>query len=68
VNITNIQISSVQGGAGSTGGPGDTVTISLTTTLQLMTPIVSQFFPNRSYTFVSSVTFKNEPFSPGDTN
>ncbi len=68
VDLTNIQISSVQGGPGSAGGPSDTVTISLTTSLQLMTPIVSQFFPNRSYVFISSVTFKNEPFSPGDTN
>jgi Flp pilus assembly protein TadG len=30
-NITNTQISSLQGGSGSAGGPGDTVTVSVTT-------------------------------------
>jgi Flp pilus assembly protein TadG len=59
--ITNIQISSLAGGSGSPGGPGDTVTVSLTTSLQL-TPIVGKFFPNGAYTFTSSTTFKNEPF------
>jgi Flp pilus assembly protein TadG len=63
-NLTNIQISSLQGGKGSPGGPGDTVTISLTTNLKLMTPIVAQFFPGGTYTFTSSSTFKNEPFPP----
>ena len=67
-SISNIQISSLNGGAGSAGGPGDTVTVSLTTSLQLMTPMVSSFFPNGAYTFTSSATFKNEPFPPGETN
>lgn len=60
-NITSIQISSVGGGSGNPGGPGDTVTLSLTTSLQL-TPIVGKFFPNGAYTFTASTTFKNEPF------
>ncbi len=60
-NITSVQISSLAGGAGSPGGPGDTVTISITTSVQL-TPIVGRFFPNGAYTFTSSTTFKNEPF------
>ncbi len=68
VSLTNIQISSLQGGNGSAGGPGDTVTISLTTNLKLMTPIVAQFFPNGTYTFTSSTTFKNEPFPANQTN
>jgi hypothetical protein len=34
----------------------------------LMTPMIGKFFPNGMYTFSSSVTFKNEPFSPGNTN
>lgn len=59
--ITNVQISSLAGGNGSPGGPGDTVTISLTTSIQL-TPLVGKFFPNGAYTFTSSTTFKNEPF------
>ena len=60
-NITSIQISSLAGGSGNPGGPGDTVTLSLTTSLQL-TPIVGKFFPNGAYTFTASTTFKNEPF------
>jgi Flp pilus assembly protein TadG len=67
-SISNIQISSVQGGQGSAGGLGDVVTISLTTNLQLLTPIVAQFFPNGVYTFTSSATIKNEPFPANETN
>jgi Flp pilus assembly protein TadG len=67
-NITNIQVSSLVGGAGSAGGPGDTVTVSVTTSLPLMTPMAASFFPNGAYTFTSSATFKNEPFSPSNTN
>jgi Flp pilus assembly protein TadG len=66
-NLTNVQVSSLKGGAGSAGGPGDTVTVSLTTNLPLMTPMVSKFFPGGAYTFTSSATFKNEPFSPTNT-
>ena len=68
LSVAGMQISSLAGGSGSAGGPGDTVTISLTTTLQLMTPIVAQFFKNGSYTFKVSVSFKNEPFPPGNTS
>jgi Flp pilus assembly protein TadG len=66
-SITNIQVSSLFGGAGSAGGPGDTVTVSLTTSLKLMTPMVASFFPNGAYTFTSSATFKNEPFPAANT-
>jgi Flp pilus assembly protein TadG len=66
-SITNIQISSVNGGSGSAGGPGDIVTVSLTTSLQLLTPMVARYFLNGDYTFTSSATFKNEPFPPGNT-
>jgi Flp pilus assembly protein TadG len=66
-NISNIQISSLNGGAGSAGGPGDTVTITLTANLPLMTPFVGRFFPSGVYTFTSSSSFKNEPFPPGET-
>ena len=66
-SITNIQISSLQGGSGSAGGPGDVVTVSLTSNLKLMTPMVARFFPNGIYTFTSSATFKNEPFPPSET-
>ena len=66
-DLTNIQISSLKGGAGSAGGPGDTVTVSLTSNLKLRTPMVAHFFPSGVYTFISSATFKNEPFSPSNT-
>jgi Flp pilus assembly protein TadG len=68
VPISSVQISSLVGGVGSAGGPGDTVTISFTSNLPLMTPIIAQLFPNGEYTFTSSTTFKNEPFPPGETN
>ncbi len=67
-NVISAQVSSQNGGTGSAGGPGDTVTVSLTTSLPLMTPIVAQFFPNGAYVFTSTATFKNEPFSSGNTN
>ena len=67
VPISSVLISSLAGGVGSAGGPGDTVTISFTTNLQLMTPIIARLFPNGEYTFTSSATFKNEPFSPSNT-
>jgi Flp pilus assembly protein TadG len=68
ISTSNIQISSVGGGSGSAGGPGDTLTVSLTTNLQLITPIVGKFFNNGTYTFTVSVSFKNEPFSPSNTS
>jgi Flp pilus assembly protein TadG len=67
VNPQDLQVSSLQGGSNSAGGPGDTVTISLTTNLPLMTPMIGFFFPNGAYTFTSSATFKNEPFDPSNT-
>jgi hypothetical protein len=67
LDVSNLQIVSVNGGNGSAGGPGDTVTISLTTNLRLLTPVVAQFFNHGVYTFTVSVSFKNEPFPPGNT-
>jgi len=68
LSVAGIQISSLAGGNGSAGGPEDTVTVSLTTNLQLMTPIIAQFFKNGAYTFTVTVSFKNEPFPPGNTS
>ncbi len=66
--ITGIQISSANGGTNNAGGPGDTITISITDDLPLITPLVANFFgPNGIYTFTVSVTFKNEPFDPSQT-
>jgi Flp pilus assembly protein TadG len=66
-SISSIQVSSQNGGAGSAGGPGDTVTVTLTASLPLMTPIMSRLFPGGAYSFTSSASFKNEPFPPGQT-
>lgn len=66
-SLSSLQVSSVQGGAGSAGGPQDIETITLTTNLPLMTPFVSRFFPNGQYTFTASATVQNEPFPPGQT-
>jgi Flp pilus assembly protein TadG len=66
-SVSNIQIISQQGGKGDPGGPGDTVTVSLTTNLKLITPLIASFFPGGQYTFTSSVSFKNEPFPPSQT-
>jgi Flp pilus assembly protein TadG len=69
LDVSGINISSVDGGAGSAGGPSDTVTISLTTNLKLITPVIASYFgPNGIYTFTVSTTFKNEPFDPSQTN
>ena len=65
--LSALQVSSVSGGSGSAGGPQDIETISLTTTLPLMTPFVSRFFPNKQYTFTASATVQNEPFPPTQT-
>jgi len=67
LDVSNLQIVSASGGNGNAGGPGDTVTISLTTNLRILTPIIAQFFKNGAYTFTVSVSFKNEPFPPGNT-
>ena len=71
VDVSNIQISSLAGGnAGPNraGGPGDTITISITVNLHLITPLIGRFFgPSNTYTFVVSTSFRNEPFPPSAT-
>jgi Flp pilus assembly protein TadG len=67
VNVSNISISSKHGGAGSAGGPGDIVTISLSTSMPLITPFVAKFFTGGAYSFTVSVTFMNETFPAGNT-
>jgi Flp pilus assembly protein TadG len=70
----NLQVCSVNGGCNTNGGsapaggPGDTVTLTLTTALPLMTPMLAKLFPGGAYTFTASTTFKNEPFNPSETN
>jgi Flp pilus assembly protein TadG len=56
------------GGSAPAGGPEDTVTMTLTTSLPLFTPVLASLFSGGAYTFTSSTTFKNEPFNPSQTN
>ena len=67
LSTTNVQVSSAVGGSGSAGGPGDTVTVSLTSNVQLLTPIIGSFFTNGVYTFTVKASYQNEPFPPGQT-
>lgn len=67
INFSNINISSVAGGAGSAGGPGDTVTVSMSSGVKMLTPVIAPLFPNGTYNYTVSVTFRNEPFPAGKT-
>jgi len=72
LSFSNISISSKNAKGtvtnNSAGNPGDMVTVSLTTTAPLVTPMIARFFPGGGYTFTVSVTFMNEPFPPGQAN
>ncbi len=48
--------------------PGDTVTLSLTSSLPIWTPWLAKLFTGGDFTFTASTTFKNEPFNPSETN
>lgn len=65
--IKNVQISSLYGGKGSAGGPGDTMTLTVQASVPLLTPLIAGLFPNGRYDFTSSVTIKNEPFPTSET-
>lgn len=69
IDVNSIAVSSATGGSNSAGGPGDTVTVSLTTTIHLFTPMIGYFFgTGNTYTFTAATTFKNEPFDPSQTS
>ena len=62
LDVSKIEISS-GGVANFAGNPGDTVIISLTTDLKLITPMIGRFFgPSQTYSFTVRTAFKNEPF------
>lgn len=61
----DIVISSARGGSGNAGGPGDTLTISMTYEFQFSTPLIARYFNDGSYQFTVSTSFRNEPFPPG---
>ena len=66
--ITSIQFTSQSFGSGSAGGPCDTETLALGCNVQLLTPLISRYFNNGVYYFTASVVYRNEPFSPSQTN
>ena len=68
LDVSNIQISSTVGGQNNAGGPGDTVTVSLTANLPLISPLLGRYFSHGIYTTTVSATFRNESFSPGNSN
>jgi Flp pilus assembly protein TadG len=66
-NINSILITSA-GVTNYAGGPLQEMTITMVSNLKLITPGVAAFFPNGTYTFTNSVTFRNEPFDPSKAN
>jgi Flp pilus assembly protein TadG len=62
----SVSVSSATGGSGNPGGPLDTVKISVTTSIQLITGYIAQLFGpvGGKYVFTLSISFKNEAFSP----
>lgn len=64
---SNTQICSAAGGCSSGGGPGDTLTITVTYSYNFINPLVAAFFKNGVCTFTTSSSFKNEPFPPSQT-
>ncbi len=66
LDASHITISSPEGGTLTpSGGPGQTVVISLTTDLKLITPMIGRLFgSDQTYHFTVSTTFRNEPFNP----
>ena len=64
---SNTTISSAVGGPSTGGGPGDTITITVTYSYNVITPLVAAFFTGGKYTFSVSSSFKNEPFPPSQT-
>jgi len=73
ITIGSIDIRSVNSAGvtniGSAGGPRDTVVITLTTGIKLITPMIGRFFgTSQTYTSKVSVSFMNEPFDPSQTN
>jgi hypothetical protein len=65
LTASDVMISSVSGGLGSPGGPGDRVTIALAYPVHLITPLIGKFFgPSQEFVVRVSTTFRNEPFPP----
>jgi Flp pilus assembly protein TadG len=65
--VQSITISSVSGGVGSAGGPGDIVTVQANCSVPLLTYALGTYFSGHKFNFTVSATFKNEPFPPALT-
>jgi Flp pilus assembly protein TadG len=63
----NTTVCSAAGGCSSGGGPGDTVTVTVSYQYRCLTPFVAALFTHGTYTIRVSTSFKNEPFPPGQT-
>ena len=68
LTAADVQVSSRGGGAGSVGGPGDLVTISIQYPIHFLTPMIGKFFRNERYVVDVSTTFRNEFFPQSQWN
>lgn len=66
--IQSILISSVAGGVGSAGGPGDTVTVQAVCQVPLLTTVLGSLFSGNQFSFTVRASFRNEPFPTSQTN
>lgn len=66
-DMQTVTISSVGGGVGSAGGPGDTVTVTVNCSVPLLTYALQNLFTGSAFKFTVSATFKNERFPAADT-
>ena len=68
ISLNTISVNSSKGGVDAPGGPGETISISLSTDVRLITPIIAAFFDQGVYRIVVNGSFKNEPFPPSQSN
>ena len=62
LTTSDIQVSSLNGGAGSAGGPGDVVTIKVAYPMRLLTPMIGKCFRDQQFLVQVASTFRNEFF------
>ncbi len=68
LTTSDIQVSSLGGGAGSAGGPGDVVTIKVVYPIKLLTPMIGKFFRDDQFVVEVASTFRNEFFTQTQWN
>ena len=71
-NLQNIEVYTINGDGTTNmnngGGPTAVVHVAITYNMQIITPLIAQFFPNGTYNFTVSTVFQNEPFPPSNSN